>query len=248
MFLCYSPMVRFFVLTLYKKRWQGESIVIGRKTWILVVLFCLLALSACAGQVGQEMVPSSLFANNLTLSKKPTALAGPLNLAKQQPVVSGNGTKHATAPVSPTTSASPPTVVNPNIPRPITIPTTGPGVSPYGTPPAMSAEEIQLTQKLFALINSDRAARGLYQYTWNPILSGGARLHSWNMYHCGFSHTCPDGRPQCDRIAAEGFAGYTDCGENIAYAGPFPTAWQGAYKSQICVKRIPYPCWSSKYE
>jgi uncharacterized protein YkwD len=52
------------------------------------------------------------------------------------------------------------------------------------------------------------------------------------MYHCGFSHTCPDGKPQCQRIASEGFAGYADCGENIAYAGPFPTPWDGVHRIQ----------------
>lgn len=96
----------------------------------------------------------------------------------------------------------------------------------------MTAEEIQLTQQLFALINSDRAARGLYPFTWNATLAGGARLHSWNMTHCGFSHTCPDGKDQCVRIANEGFAGYTDCGENIAEAGPYPTPWGGVYNIQ----------------
>ena len=107
----------------------------------------------------------------------------------------------------------------------------------------MTTEEIQLTQKLFAQINSDRAARGLYTYTWNETLAGGARLHSWNMYHCGFSHTCPDGRPQCTRIASEGFVGVSDCAENIAYAGPFPTAWQGTYKIQEGMVNEPPTGW-----
>jgi hypothetical protein len=96
----------------------------------------------------------------------------------------------------------------------------------------MTSEEVQLTQQLFALINSDRAARGLYPFIWNATLAGGARLHSWNMVHCGFSHTCPDGLDQCVRIANEGFAGYTDCGENIGLAGPYPTAWAGVYNIQ----------------
>ncbi len=96
----------------------------------------------------------------------------------------------------------------------------------------MTAEEIQLTQKLFAQINSDRAARGLYPFVWNATLAGGARLHAWNMDHCGFSHTCPDGLDQCQRIANEGFAGYTDCGENIGEAGPYPDAWGGVYNVQ----------------
>ncbi len=107
----------------------------------------------------------------------------------------------------------------------------------------MTAQELQLTQQLFALINSDRAARGLYPYTWNALLAGGARLHSWNMVHCGFSHTCPDGQDQCQRIAAEGFAGYKDCGENIAYAGPFPTAWDGVRNIQESMANEPPTGW-----
>jgi len=117
------------------------------------------------------------------------------------------------------------------------------GPSPYGAPPAMTAQEQMLTQKLFALINSDRAQRGLYPFIWNPTLAGGARLHSWNMYHCGFSHTCPDGVPQCQRIANEGFAGYTDCGENIGYAGPFPTPWEGVYRIQESMANEPPTGW-----
>ena len=123
------------------------------------------------------------------------------------------------------------------------LPTTILGGSPYGTPPGATGEEIQLTQQLFALINSDRAARGLYAYQWNATLAGGARLHSWNMYHCGFSHTCPDGRSQCQRIADEGFAGYTDCGENIGYAGPYPTAAKGVYTIQESMANEPPTGW-----
>jgi uncharacterized protein YkwD len=90
---------------------------------------------------------------------------------------------------------------------------------------------MQLTQQLFALINHDRAIRGLYPFVWNSTLAAGARLHSWNMVHCGFSHTCPDGIDQCTRIANEGFQ-FTDCGENIGLAGPYPTPWAGVYSVQ----------------
>jgi len=107
----------------------------------------------------------------------------------------------------------------------------------------MTASEVQLAQQLFALINSDRAARGLYPYGWDGMLAGGARLHSWNMFHCGFSHTCPDGLYQCQRIANEGFAGFSDCGENIGYAGPFPTAWAGVQKIQESMVNEPPTGW-----
>ncbi len=122
----------------------------------------------------------------------------------------------------PTTSIS--------IPRQLATPTANTHV--YPTPPALTAEEIQLTQQLFALINHDRAVRGLYPFTWNVTLAGGARLHSWNMYHCGFSHTCPNGENQCVRIANEGFAGFTDCGENIGLAGPSTPPWNNVYAVQ----------------
>lgn len=106
------------------------------------------------------------------------------------------------------------------------------GSAPYGPPPTQTALETQLTQKLFAQINQDRATLGLYPYVWNDTLASGALLHSWNMYHCGFSHTCPDGEDQCTRIANEGFAGYTDCGECIGEAGPSNPPWTNVYAVQ----------------
>ena len=84
----------------------------------------------------------------------------------------------------------------------------------------MTAQEVRLTQQLFALINHDRAVRGLYAFAWNSTLAGGARLHSWNMAHCGFSHSCPDGDSAfgCMRITYE-FPNNNDCGEAISSTG-----------------------------
>src|SRR5258707_6081638 len=113
-----------------------------------------------------------------------------------------------------------------------TTPAKGTGPAPYGLPPALTSLETQLTQKLFNQINQDRAARGLYPFVWNAVLASGARLHSWNMVHCGFSHTCPDGESQSTRIANEGFAGFTDCGENIGLAGPSNPPWSNVYAVQ----------------
>lgn len=97
----------------------------------------------------------------------------------------------------------------------------------------MTAQETLLTQQLFKIINDDRAARGLpYAFAWNATLSGGARLHSWNMFHCGFSHTCPDGVQPCQRVSNEGFPDQPVCGECIAYAGPYPTAYDGMHAIQ----------------
>ena len=126
----------------------------------------------------------------------------------------------------------------PSIAQQVTTPapaSSGPslvGPAPYGPPPPQTALETQLTQELFNQINKDRAALGLYPYTWNATLAAGALLHSWNMYHCGFSHTCPNGEDQCTRIANEGFAGYTDCGECIGLAGPSSPPWKNVYAVQ----------------
>lgn len=114
-------------------------------------------------------------------------------------------------------------VASPTAP-PTDIPASVKGPAPYGPAPTPSALEIQLTQQLFNLINQDRATRGLPAFTWNATLAGGARLHSWNMYHCGFSHTCPDGISQFTRIANEGFGGLA-LGENIGLAGPSNPPW-----------------------
>jgi uncharacterized protein YkwD len=199
----------------------------GRRLWLLVALLSIMLLSACGakstGQIGS--VGPSLLANNVQVAHQPTATPSTMSPGRRSDAGMQRG------------QASQDSAL------PTDISVTGSGDDPYGPPPPMTAEETRLTQQLFAQINSDRAAAGLYPYTWNATLAGGARLHSWNMYHCGFSHTCPDGIPQCDRIAAEGFAGYTDCGENIGYAGPFPTPWQGVYNIQESMANEPPTGW-----
>lgn len=183
-----------------------------RKPGYLAALLMIVLLAACGSQQGQQTAP-------------PQAITGDglQNIEQRTPTPTIAIPRQITTPT--------PTPI-PALPTPTVIPGSGSGAAPYGPPPALTAEEIQLTQKLFAQINSDRAARGLYPFTWNATLAGGARLHSWNMYHCGFSHTCPDGRTQCQRIADEGFAGYTDCAENIALAGPSNPPWNNVYAVQ----------------
>jgi uncharacterized protein YkwD len=114
--------------------------------------------------------------------------------------------------------------------------------APYGPAPVTS-EAQQLAQQLFQVINADRVACGLPPFAWNATLASGALLHSWNMDHCGFSHTCPDGSTQCQRIANEGFAGQSDCGENIGRAGPYPTPWAGVYSVQESMTHEPLGGW-----
>jgi uncharacterized protein YkwD len=93
------------------------------------------------------------------------------------------------------------------------------------------------------LINHERAACGLPPFAWNNTLASGALLHSWNMVHCGFSHYCPDGSTPYQRIANEGFAGLSDCGESIGRAGPYPTAWAGVYSVQESMAQEPLGGW-----
>ena len=114
--------------------------------------------------------------------------------------------------------------------------------APYGPAPT-SAEAQQLTQQLFQLVNSDRAACGLPPFAWDATLASGALLHSWNMKNCGFSHYCPDGSAPCQRIANEGFAGASDCGENIGLAGPSNPPWTNVYSVQESMAHEPLGGW-----
>lgn len=198
---------------------HGGVVRINQKFWYILSLVLIVLLAACgAGQNSHITQVQPITADSLNIAQHPTpttSIAIPRQIA--------------------TAVATPPTHTNPTGTTgapPTTIPGSGIGPAPYGPPPALTAEEIQLTQQLFALINHDRAVRGLYAFVWNATLAGGARLHSWNMVHCGFSHTCPDGLNQCVRIANEGFAGFTDCGENIGLAGPSTPPWNNVYAVQ----------------
>ncbi|MFL5654078.1 MAG: CAP domain-containing protein [Ktedonobacteraceae bacterium] len=198
-----------------------------KRLWYLIGFLMVILLSACGSQQNSQQRPSQpLISDAVHVEQRPTPTP-PIVLPRQV--------------ATPTPAPTSQTV--PALTPPANIPTTGTGPAPYGLPPALTTEEIQLTQQLFALINHDRAVRGLYPFAWNETLAGGARLHSWNMVHCGFSHTCPDGLNQCTRIANEGFAGLSDCGENIALAGPYPTAWDGVYRVQESMINEPPTGW-----
>jgi uncharacterized protein YkwD len=188
---------------------------INQKFWFILSLVLIVLLGACgASQSSHITQVQPITADSLNIAQHPTpttSITIPRQIATPSTRTNSTGT----------TGASP-----------TTIPGSGIGPAPYGPPPPLTAEEIQLTQQLFALINHDRAVRGLYAFVWNATLAGGARLHSWNMNHCGFSHTCPDGLNQCVRIANEGFAGFTDCGECIGLAGPSIPPWNNVYSVQ----------------
>jgi len=228
---------------------------VGRKLYILLGLLTVIVLSACGPQQSRSSLPpQTLLANKVSTDNPPTAtpqIVIPRQVATQKPKPSPTPITRVmpTATPPPMPTATPPpmptkTVVPPPQSTPPTnVPGGGLGNSPYGPPPAITAQEVQLTQQLFGLMNSDRAARGLYAFTWNATLSAGARQHAWDMVHCGFSHTCPSGLDQCTRIANEGFAGFTDCGECIGLAGPYPTTWGGVYNVQESMINEPPTGW-----
>lgn len=208
-----------------------SSSIAAQKALLIVALFSVVLLAACGAQ-GSNGTPS--------LPQQPV-LSNSIGVHAEKQDNSGASEPLTLAPHGVTPTPKPtikPTQAPPANAGPLPI---GPpkGAAPYGAPPPLTSLESQLTQNLFALINSDRAARGLYPYTWNATLAGGARLHSWNMYHCGFSHTCPDGLQPCTRIMNYGFPNQPVCGENIGYAGPYPNAWEGTRKIQESMANEP---------
>ena len=179
---------------------------INQKFWYIFSLVLIILLAACgAGQSNHVVQIQPITADSLNIPQHPTPTTS-ITIARQLATAASTPSLHTN--------------------------THGVGPAPYGPPPPITSEEYQLTQQLFALINHDRAIRGLYPFIWNATLAGGARLHSWNMVHCGFSHTCPDGLNQCVRIANEGFAGFSDCGECIGLAGPSTPPWNNVYAVQ----------------
>ena len=259
--MCYLPIYYAFCIATYRR----ICTVVGRKLSILLGLLTLVLFSACGPQQGSSSIPPQvLLSNKVDTDQLPTATpqiviarqlttptskstpiskSPPISKSTPKPLPTLVPTRAVAVPTVPT-NPQPTSTTAPSKPTsPVTIPGGGLGNSPYGPPPAITGAEIQLTQRLFGLINSDRAARGLYPFTWNATLSIGARQHAWDMVHCGFSHTCPSGLDQCTRIKNEGFQGVSDCGENIGMAGPYPNAWGGVYNVQESMINEPPSGW-----
>ena len=218
--------------------------------WGLFCISLIIVLAGCGSNVTTQTLSSNSFSSYSlgqsdprSLSPTPTSIP-PLSIPSQ---------KVTPAPKPP---APHPTVTSTSISTPapgsncviysnettLVPPMNGTLAAPYGPAP-VSAEAQQLTQQLFQLINSERAGCGLPPFAWNQTLANGALLHSWNMNHCGFSHYCPDGMSPYQRIANEGFAGLSDCGESIGKAGPYPTAWAGVYSVQESMAHEPLGGW-----
>lgn len=126
------------------------------------------------------------------------------------------------APTAPATAVDPGFVLDvPALPTATHAPTP-----PHPSAASATSVSRQLELRLFALINRDRAAQGLYLYVLHSTLSAGARLHSVRMSSCGLSHQCPGEPNPCQRVTNEGIV-WMSCGENVGYTSPYPTVWGG---------------------
>lgn len=199
-----------------------KDLFVKKISWGPLGLALILILAAC----GSTVTPHSLSSSNITSYslnniEQPTPTQMPVMSIPSQKTTPTPTPKPAPASRASSPPASGCITYSNDTTR---VPAKNGGLAaPYGPAPTSSMAQ-QLANQLFQLINNDRAACGLPAFAWNSTLASGALLHSWNMAHCGFSHTCPDGMTQYQRIANEGFAGLSDCGENIGSAGP-PASW-----------------------
>src|SRR5437588_8878442 len=114
------------------------------KCWYLLGLLIVALLSACGSKQNPQMAPSQpLISNSVHIQQKPTPTP-PISIPRQI--------------ATPTPTPTPTPKPAPRIPTatpPSNTVGTGTGSAPYGPPPALTTEEVQLTQQLFALINHD---------------------------------------------------------------------------------------------
>ena len=211
--------------------------------WSLLCVLMIVLLAAC----GSETITTSPLSSYSIVSQNGPQLS-PISASTSIPPLSIPAQKATptptTVPHTSATSTSTPVsnCVTYNNETTLVPAKNGGLAAPYGPAP-LSSEAQQLAQQLFQLINHDRAVCGLPPFAWNTTLASGALLHSWNMAHCGFSHYCPDGSSPYQRIANEGFAGLSDCGENIGRAGPSNPPWTNVYSVQESMAREPLGGW-----
>lgn len=84
--------------------------------------------------------------------------------------------------------------------------------------PKIAFSSIDLEKQAFALLNQQRAEKGLPPLVWNDDIARVARMHSENMAkYKFFSHTGLDGSMVNDRADKCGVSKWRAIGENIAY-------------------------------
>jgi uncharacterized protein YkwD/uncharacterized membrane protein required for colicin V production len=86
--------------------------------------------------------------------------------------------------------------------------------------------------EMIDMVNRERADRGISTLTFDPDLVPVARAHSREMLELGyFAHTSPNTGTLADRLSAAG-VGYTQAGENLAYAPTLGIAHRGLMQSE----------------
>jgi uncharacterized protein YkwD len=98
--------------------------------------------------------------------------------------------------------------------------------------PELERTAITVEQRVFEILNSQRAANGLEPLVWSDEVAVVARLHSENMAaEKFFSHRGSDGSMVNDRAFRKGLFNWTAIGENIAFLRGFPNPEQKAVEN-----------------
>ncbi len=116
-----------------------------------------------------------------------------------------------TVPVQPSATAQPTATTGPTSGNPSS------GATNNGC--AITADQTQGEQRLFNLLNADRAAAGAPALALDETVSTASRAHSCDMFeHQQLNHDGSDGSSPFQRIAATGVT-YDTAGENIGMSG-----------------------------
>lgn len=101
--------------------------------------------------------------------------------------------------------------------------------------------DIQSEQKMFELVNAERAKVGLHALSLRTEIIPVARAHSRDMFERRyFSHVNPEGNDAGDRLSQAGIS-YMIAGENLAYAPDVLAAHEGLMHSEGHRKNILTP-------
>jgi uncharacterized protein YkwD len=95
----------------------------------------------------------------------------------------------------------------------------------HASPASAAVVPTSQEYRTFALVNAERARKGLRPLVWDPELTRMARLYSEKMASQHFfSHKAPDGQGLRERSRASGIVGFKRLGENLAYNKGFADA------------------------
>ncbi|WP_162005621.1 CAP domain-containing protein [Dictyobacter vulcani] len=189
--------------------------------WLLSAIFCMLLLAACGGQSAPTGATGNGDTSNVvpsptphTTSKTPTAkkpTATPVNIAMKP--------KPTTAPIVVPTVA--PTTAPGVVPTP--VPPTAAPIVP-AQPPVSGGNSVQsAAQAVFALINQERASKGLAPYIWSAQLVQSAHKHNLTMAAANqLSHQLPGEAYFGDRERQAG-VNWVAAAENIGVGYGDPT-------------------------